>query len=268
MRQEFEVTGMTCGACVQRVHDQLAQVPGVTQAEVSLNPPHVTLEAAAPVSGAMLNEALKSTRYRVSASGPEVPSSEASLSAMSAVRTPTEASPSARSAPSVVGVTAARSLRVYYPLALVFAFIAGTVSLVTVARDASWEFWMNGFMAGFFLVFSFFKLLDVPAFAGAFGGYDLIARRWPAYGYVYPFIELGLGLAYLVGLAPRATNAVALIVMVVGGIGVVQSVLDRRRIQCACLGTVFQLPMSQVTIFENSLMAVMAATMLIRGSGP
>lgn len=251
MRQDFEVTGMTCGACVQRVHDQLAHVPGVTQAEVSLDPPHVTLEAAGPVSGAMLNEALKATRYRVRVSG-----------------SANEAAPMERTAPpSVAGVTAARSLRVYYPLALVFAFIAGTVSLVTATRGASWEFWMNGFMAGFFLVFSFFKLLDVPAFATAFGGYDLVARRWPAYGYVYPFVELALGLAYLVGFAPLVTNAVALIIMAVGGIGVVQSVLDRRRIQCACLGTVFQLPMSQVTIFENSLMALMAAAMLIRGSG-
>jgi hypothetical protein len=75
-------------------------------------------------------------------------------------------------------------------------------------------------------------------------------------------VELGLGVAYLAGLAPVATNLVTLVVMLIGLVGVSQALLQKRRIQCACLGTVFNLPMSRVTFIEDGLMAAMAATML------
>jgi hypothetical protein len=84
-----------------------------------------------------------------------------------------------------------------------------------------------------------------------------------AYGYAYPFIELGLGIAYLVRFAPVATNLVTLVVMLVSIVGVTQALLQKRRIQCACLGTVFNLPMTKVTFVEDALMAGMALVMLI-----
>ena len=117
-------------------------------------------------------------------------------------------------------------------------------------------------MAGFFIVFSFFKLLDLNGFADSYAMYDIVAIRIKAYGFIYPFIELALGLAYLTGFNPIFTNWSTLIVMGVSVIGVVQSVMNRRKIRCACLGAVFNLPMSTVTIIEDLLMIVMAATML------
>ena len=122
---------------------------------------------------------------------------------------------------------------------------------------------MRYFMAGFFIAFSFFKMLDLKAFADAYAAYDLLAARWHAWGYVYPFVELGLGLAYLANFAPVATAWVTLIVMGFSSIGVIQAVMDKRRIRCACLGTVFQLPMSTVTIIEDVGMVLMAAAMLV-----
>ena len=118
---------------------------------------------------------------------------------------------------------------------------------------------MGHFMAGFFLVFSFFKLLDLRAFADAYGTYDVVAAKWPLYGFVYPFIELVLGAAYLGHFAPLATNAVTLAVM---GVSLV-AVATKRKIRCACLGTVFNLPMSLVTLVEDGLMLTMATAMLI-----
>jgi hypothetical protein len=84
-----------------------------------------------------------------------------------------------------------------------------------------------------------------------------------ASGYVYPFIELGLGVAYLVRLVPVATSLVTLVVMLVSVVGVTQALLQKRRIQCACLGTVFNLPMTKVTFVEDALMAGMAFAMLV-----
>jgi len=124
---------------------------------------------------------------------------------------------------------------------------------------------MRHFMAGFFLVFSFFKLLDVPNFAVSFSSYDVVAKRWLGYGYLYPFLELGLGAAYLADFQPVATNVATLLIMGLGSVGVLQSVLAKRKIRCACLGTVFNLPMSSVTLIEDLLMVGMAATMLILG---
>jgi hypothetical protein len=118
-------------------------------------------------------------------------------------------------------------------------------------------------MACFFLVFSFFKLLDLKGFASTYAMYDLLAMNLPAYGYIYPFIELGLGLSYLTGLNPFVTNWATIVVMGFSSLGVVQSVLNKQKIRCACLGAVFNLPMSTVTIVEDFLMIGMAGTMLL-----
>lgn len=155
----------------------------------------------------------------------------------------------------------------FYPLALIGAFLVGVVALVEW-RAGGPDFMraMSHFMAGFFLVFSFFKLLDVRAFATAYSTYDVIARRWPRYGFAYPFIELGLGVAYLAGFLPVLTNVVTLVVMAVSSVGVVRTLLQKKRIKCACLGTVFNLPMTYVTVVEDLLMVAMAAAMLLAGS--
>jgi hypothetical protein len=155
----------------------------------------------------------------------------------------------------------------YYPLMLVFAFIVGTVAIADL-RDGriDWSQAMGWFMGGFFVVFSFFKLLNLRGFAEAYQTYDVIARLSPAYGFVYPFIELLLGIAYLAEAFPVATNVVTACIMAVGLIGVSQSLLQKRKIRCACQGTVFNLPMSYVTAFEDGLMAAMAVAVLIGGS--
>ena len=92
--------------------------------------------------------------------------------------------------------------------------------------------------------------------------YDLLAMKVSSYGFIYPFIELGLGLAYLTAFQPQFTNIATIVIMGFSSIGVIQSVLDKRKIRCACLGTVFNLPMSTVTIIEDLLMVGMAILML------
>jgi hypothetical protein len=90
----------------------------------------------------------------------------------------------------------------------------------------------------------------------------VLAKRAPVYGYIYPFIELALGLAFLTGWNPTFTNWATLIVMGFSSIGVMQSVLNKQKIRCACLGAVFNLPMSTVTIVEDLLMVAMSALLL------
>jgi hypothetical protein len=151
-------------------------------------------------------------------------------------------------------------LATYKPLLIIAAFITG-VSFLTSGGDL--HMGMNYFMAGFFLVFSFFKLLDLKGFASSYAMYDVLAAKVPAYGYVYPFIELALGVAYLTGFNPFVTNITTVIVMTFSSMGVFQSVLNRKKIKCACLGAVFNLPMSTVTIVEDVLMVGMAIAVLL-----
>ena len=122
---------------------------------------------------------------------------------------------------------------------------------------------MRFFMAGFFLSFSFFKLINLKGFAESYAMYDVVAKKIPAWGYVYAFIELGLGVAFAVNFNPVVTNWITLIVMTISIVGVLQSILNKRKIQCACLGAVFNLPMSTLTIIEDLLMIAMSAAMLI-----
>lgn len=225
----FEITGMTCGGCVKRVQTALEAVaPGV---QVQLKPPQATVPGAAELK--VLQAALAGSHYSVIA--------------------PTIEEPPAAIAPGWFAI--------YRPLLLILVYILGASLLVQGTRVSGMET-MRYFMAGFFLVFSFFKLLDVPAFADAYAGYDLLARRWRPWGNIYPFVELGLGVAFLANFQPVLTNAVTLVVMGFSAIGVVGAVLDKRSIRCACLGTVFQLPMSTVTIIEDVGMVLMAAIAL------
>ena len=109
--------------------------------------------------------------------------------------------------------------------------------------------------------FSFFKFLDLKGFSDSYAMYDLLAKRIKLYGLVYPFIELALGIAYLTHFETKITYITTIAVMGFSSIGVIQSVLDKRKIRCACLGAVFNLPMSTVTIIENLLMVAMAVFM-------
>lgn len=158
----------------------------------------------------------------------------------------------------------ASSLITYKPLLLIFGYIL-LVCVCVELRNESFELhrFMPNFMAGFFLIFSFFKLLDLTGFASGYAMYDLLAKRVYNYGFIYPFIELGLGMAYLVNYKPLIINSITLIVMTFSGIGVMLAVRSKQKIRCACLGTGFNLPMTTVTIIEDLLMAMMAAWMLI-----
>lgn len=153
----------------------------------------------------------------------------------------------------------------YKPLLIIILYLLGTTLLIEYSSGMFLiETWMANFMAGFFIIFSFFKMLDIPAFAMAYRSYDLVAAKAKWYGYAFPFIELGLGIAYLLYSDQSITHLITAVVMFVSLVGVIRSVINKSEIQCACLGTVFNLPMSYVTIIEDGTMLVMALLMYLK----
>lgn len=153
--------------------------------------------------------------------------------------------------------------KTYKPILLIFAYITVTAVFAATKGEAfNWMTGMNTFMAGFFLTFSFFKMLDLNGFAESYSMYDIVAKKIKAWGFIYAFIELALGISYATGFQPLLTNMATMAVMTISIIGVLQSVFNKRAIQCACLGAVFNLPMSTVTIIEDALMIVMSTGMI------
>ena len=243
----YPLTGMHCGACVQRISEALRPHAGAV--EVSLRPMQVTLAAPA-ASFATLREAVQAAgNYDL------LPAQVVAGMPLPGAASPVDALPPT-------------SWKTYQPLLLILAYLLGgtlILQLRPAAHGASWQGGMMDFMAGFFLVFSFFKLLDLHAFAQAYRGYDVLAQAWRGWAWVYPFVELALGAAYLARWQPQLTGIVTIVVMGVSLVGVVRALLGGQQIRCACLGTVFKLPMSTVTLVEDGLMLLMAAAMVWAG---
>lgn len=152
----------------------------------------------------------------------------------------------------------------YKPLFLVLVYVvAATLFTESLHEQFLWSRAMTWFMGFFFLGFAFFKLLDVGKFADVFATYDVIGKRSRTYGLAYPWVEVSLGTTYLSQRFLSVASVGTIVLMSVGLVGVIAAVRRKQAIQCACLGTAFNLPMSAVTIFENSLMIVMAAAMLV-----
>ena len=233
MTHTYKVTGMTCGSCEAKVKGGLLMLPNITDIEVSKETQSATITMEKHIALPLLQAALDK-KYTISA----MDHRETAEQAKSWFAT-------------------------YKPIILIFGYIS-IISIISAVQNGhfNWIKGMNIFMAGFFLTFSFFKLLDVKGFAESYSMYDVIAKKFSLWGFVYPFIELALGVAYAVNFQPIFTNAVTVVVMSVSIMGVLQSVFNKRTIKCACLGAVFNLPMSTVTIIEDALMIAMSIGML------
>lgn len=149
----------------------------------------------------------------------------------------------------------------YWPL-ICLVLIAALIALVLSYRTFEMG-WMHYFMGIFLAQFAMLKLFNLNQFADGFQKYDLIASRSRAYAYLYPFIELGLGLSYLSFFHPQATYIVTIVVLGIGAIGVIKALKQGLELRCACMGTVLDVPLSTVTLVEDIGMVAMAAFLLL-----
>ena len=140
----------------------------------------------------------------------------------------------------------------FWPLILTTLIILGGVILLGI-RSKEFIFYNSvlDFIGLFFIFFSFFKLLDIKKFAESFASYDVIAKKWYSFGLVYPFIEFVLGVMFLIRFEIFYAMLIAEVVMISGAIGVTKALFSGKKIQCACLGGLFNLPMTKVTLFED-----------------
>lgn len=239
MKHTYTVTGMTCNGCKASVENALNAVAEVESAMVNLENAEVTVKTSEHISIETLQKAL-SDKYQISEN------EEINVfKSTSDLKTEEKKS----------------DLKQLFPLFLIFGYI---IIAAILLNNNPWD--SNGFMLDFmglfYVVFSFFKLLDLKGFPESFKMYDPLAKVVPVYGWVYPFIEVALGFMFLMRIQISIALVVTLVVLGITTVGVTKTLLDKKTIQCACLGTALKLPMTKATFIENSIMIVMAVILL------
>lgn len=154
----------------------------------------------------------------------------------------------------------------YRPVIVVFAMTALMAVAVSAAaygspfttRAAEW------FIAFSMCVLALLKLQNVESFSGMFLNYDLLARRWVPYSYIYPYAEGAAGLLMAAGVLSWLSVPVALIIGSIGAVSVFKAVyVDRRELKCACVGGDSNVPLGFISLTENLMMIAMAIWMIV-----
>ena len=235
MKQTIYINGITCDSCVEKIQNIFKGRYGITDIQIDKESGKVEYEHDIFLANSQISEMFTGTKYSLADSTSQYLSSEEKI-----------------------------TLKTYMPLFTLFWYI--TVLSLWVEFIA-WNFsimrFMQHFMAGFFLSFSYFKLINLKEFSMSYSMYDIVAKKWRHWWYVYAFIELALGISYFMWFALLLTNIVTFIVMSVSIVWVIQSVMKKQKIKCACLWAVFNLPMSTITIIEDALMIAMSWVMIL-----
>lgn len=240
MTRTYTISGMTCGNCVATVEKALLDIEKINEANADLESSSVTIHMNADISLETLQKALPS-KYKISKKDTK------NIFANKADSKEAEKS----------------ELKQLFPLFLIFAYLIAT-SILLNKNPWNTQNFMLDFMGLFYIVFSFFKFLDYKGFPKSFRMYDPLAKMVPFYGWLYPFLELVLGLLFLMRIEIPLALIATLIILGITTVGVARTLFQKNTIQCACLGTALKLPMTKATLIENSIMIVMAIVMLLK----
>ena len=241
MKQTYTIKGMTCGGCKSSVKKHIWGVEFVTNVEVSLEMEEVTITLEHPISIDIFKKVLpekfnlfeKSYKSRIQ-----------DISSISEKEQE---------------VSKVKQLQ---PLFIILFYLATTVIFLNY-KDWNSREMMFDFMGLFFIVFSFFKMLDLKNFPTSFSMYDPLAEKILFYGWVYPFIEIALGLMFLVRFELNIALYVTIVILGITTFGVTKTLMNKKNIQCACLGTALKLPMTEATLIENALMLSMSIFLVL-----
>ena len=233
MEQRFYIMGMTCSGCQNSVTEQIKALPEVEEVSVTLESGLTVVHSKRVLSSKEISTSL-GPKYTVQNQG------------------------SVQS-----GKPESSKLKQLTPLLLIFVYlIAGTLFL-SHQIGASPQKGMLLFMGLFFIVFSFFKFLDFQGFPDSFKRYDPLAKKIPGYAQIYPFLETALGIAFLLEWQVPIALVITLVILSFTTFGVLRSILQKNAIQCACLGTALQLPMTEATLIENGIMLTMSSILFL-----
>ena len=234
MKQNVKISGMTCEGCVSSITEKLISLDEVQDVKIDLVGGNVELEVLKKITWKKLSFIL-------------LPKYKPTLEVKPIKTALIEESPS--------------KLKQLFPLLLILIYLI-LGSLLIQKNTFRINNFMIDFMGLFFVVFSFFKFLDYKGFPLAFAKYDPLAKRSTFYAKIYPFIETFLGLMLLFRWQLNFAFVTTIVILSITTIGIVYTLFDKKKINCACLGTALKLPMTEATLIENVIMLVMAVAML------
>ena len=158
----------------------------------------------------------------------------------------------------------------YKPVVALFSMTAVMAVAASYAAygDAFTVHSAEWFVSFSMAVLALLKLQNVESFATMFLNYDLLAKRWVPYSYIYPFAEGLAGVLMIAGALNWISIPVALFIGTVGAASVFKAVyVDRRELKCACVGGSSNVPLGFVSLTENLMMVGMAAWMALVAFG-
>lgn len=254
MTHIYKINGATCQDCLKTISNKILELEFVNSID-QIDLSSIIINLKSHLSLDQLNTVLASSKYSLS--------NEQMIMFK----------------PNDLEVQEKVQLKDFIPLIVVFVYIfGGAFVLNELTRSFNMNMdsmnqimsnsngrvisFMNYLMGLWLLVFAMFKLFDLKGFADGYSQYDLIARKWFGWGFIYPFVEVTLGLAYLFSFQMLWTNIITLVLMIIGAIGVGIKLYKKEKFQCACLGTIFKIPLTQITLYEDIFMAVMALGMI------
>ena len=238
MQAIYKVEGMTCQGCADNIQSGLKNQSFVTKANVSLQESKLTIEADSGIDINSLNSIVTTLgNYKLRPNTTNIFS-------------------------EIINYFTSKK-----PIVIALSIvILSSLALQTSEETFSLNKWFMSYMGIFFIIFSFLKLLNVSGFSMTFKKYDLISKIIPAYATSYPFIELSLGIIFLTQTQSILiyANGFTLIFMISQTIGIIRSLSKSEQIQCACMGSAVDVPLSSLTVAENIIMIAMATYMIIQ----
>lgn len=229
--QLFKLKGIKCNNCVNDILKDLNKIKTISHAEINNNLSEVKIISEQKISTTELQSYIKQ-KYIIS----EKENNNTEIKKMS-------------------------KFKQLYPLFLIITYIFLSCIFLNIEHINTQSFMLD-FMGIFFVVFSFFKLLNLKGFQNSFKKYDLIGKQFNLYCWLYPFIEIVIGIFLLMRLHIYICLIITLIILISTSIGVIKSLQKNENIKCACLGSVLDLPMTEATLIENFTMTVMSLIML------
>ena len=236
MKSILQISGMTCEGCKSSVKGKLGSIDGVDNVQVDLARGQAVIYSKNPISYSLIKETLPPKYSLINEEG---------------VNLDTHGDVTMK----------ASKIKQLKPLFIILGYILIT-SILLNYKNWNPSNAMLDFMGLFYIIFSFFKILDIKGFSISFSMYDPLAKQAPIYGYIYPFIEVLLGMMFLIRFEVNIALILTVIVLGITTIGVTQTLMNKRSIECACLGTTLNLPMTEATFIENALMIIMAFSLI------
>ena len=236
MKSILQISGMTCEGCKSSVKGKLGSIDGVDNVQVDLARGQAVIYSKNPISYSLIKETLPPKYSLINEEG---------------VNLDTHGDVTMK----------ASKIKQLKPLFIILGYIL-IASILLNYKNWNPSNAMLDFMGLFYIIFSFFKILDIKGFSISFSMYDPLAKQAPIYGYIYPFIEVLLGMMFLIRFEVNIALILTVIVLGITTIGVTQTLINKRSIKCACLGTTLNLPMTEATFIENALMIIMAFSLI------